>query len=35
MGIDWTKTYLSLIGRLVYIANAVDDTIGESLEELV
>ncbi len=35
MGIDWTKTYMSPIGRPVYIANGFDDKMGEPLKELI
>ncbi len=35
MGIDWTKTYMSPIGRPVYIANGFNDKMGEPLKELV
>jgi uncharacterized protein (DUF1501 family) len=34
MGIDWTKTYMSPIGRPVYIANGFDDKAGEPIREL-
>jgi hypothetical protein len=34
-GIDWTKTYMTPIGRPVYIANAIGDTQGEPIRELV
>src|SRR5260370_24086530 len=32
-GIDWTKTYLSPIGRPIYIANAIGDKQGEPRSE--
>ena len=35
LGVDWTKTYNSPIGRPVYIANGFGDTVGSPLEELV
>ncbi len=35
MGIDWTKTYMSPIGRPVYIANGFEDKMGEPLKELI
>ena len=35
MGIDWTKTYMSPIGRPVYIANGFDDKMGAPLPELI
>jgi len=35
MGIDWEKTYLSPIGRPVYIANGFNDTPGTPLKELI
>ena len=34
MGVDWTKTYKSPIGRPVYIANGFGDTAGTPLKEL-
>jgi hypothetical protein len=34
-GIDWTKTYMTPIGRPIYIANALGDKQGEPLAELV
>jgi len=34
-GIDWTKTYLTPIGRPIYIANALGDKQGEPIRELV
>lgn len=35
MGIDWTKAYMSPIGRPVYIANGFEDKPGVPLKELV
>jgi uncharacterized protein DUF1501 len=35
MGVDWTKTYMSPIGRPMYLANGFDDTPGTPLEELI
>ncbi len=35
MGVDWTKTYDSPIGRPIYIANGFGDTAGAPLKELV
>ena len=35
MGIDWAKTYMSPIGRPVYIANGFDDRVGAPLQELI
>jgi hypothetical protein len=35
MGIDWTKTYMSPIGRPMYIANGFGDTPGTPLKELI
>ena len=35
MGIDWTKTYLTPVGRPVYIANGFDDEAGTPINELV
>jgi hypothetical protein len=35
MGVDWTKTYNSPIGRPIYIANGFGDTAGAPLKELV
>jgi len=34
-GIDWTKTYMTPIGRPIYIANALGDKQGEPIKELV
>ena len=33
--IDWTKTYMTPIGRPIYIANALGDRQGEPIKELV
>jgi hypothetical protein len=33
-GIDWTKTYMTPIGRPIYIANALGDKQGEPIQEL-
>jgi hypothetical protein len=35
LGIDWTKTYMSPIGRPVYIANGFGDTAGAPIKELI
>jgi hypothetical protein len=35
LGIDWTKTYMSPIGRPVYIANGFGDTAGTPIKELI
>jgi hypothetical protein len=35
MGIDWTKTYMTPIGRPIYIANALGDKQGEPIKELI
>ncbi len=34
-GIDWTKRYLTPIGRPIYIANALGDKQGEPIAELI
>jgi hypothetical protein len=34
-GIDWTKTYITPIGRPIYIANALGDKQGEPIPELM
>ena len=34
LGIDWTKAYTDPAGRPLYIANGLDDTMGQPLEEL-
>jgi hypothetical protein len=34
-GIDWTRTYMTPIGRPIYIANALGDKQGEPIPELV
>ena len=35
LGIDWTKEYMSPIGRPVKIANSLDDRTGEPVKELL
>ena len=35
LGIDWTKEYMSPIGRPVKIANSLEDTTGEPVKELL
>jgi uncharacterized protein (DUF1501 family) len=35
MGIDWTKEYMSPIGRPIKIANSLDDRTGEPVKELL
>ena len=35
LGIDWTKTYINPSGRPLYIANSIDDALGQPLEELI
>jgi uncharacterized protein (DUF1501 family) len=35
LGIDWTKTYMSPVGRPVYIANTLDDKAGDPIKELI
>jgi hypothetical protein len=35
MGIDWTKEYMTPIGRPIKIANSFEDTTGEPVHELV
>ena len=35
LGIDWTKEYLSPIGRPIKIANSLDDRTGEPVKELL
>jgi hypothetical protein len=35
LGIDWTKEYMSPIGRPVKIANSLDDETGKPIEELI
>jgi uncharacterized protein (DUF1501 family) len=35
LGIDWNKTYMSPIGRPVYIANARGDVAGTPIKELI
>jgi uncharacterized protein (DUF1501 family) len=34
LGIDWTRTYLGPGNRPVYIANSLDDTLGQPVDEL-
>ena len=34
-GIDWTKEYMSPIGRPIKIANSIDDTTGHPVSELI
>ena len=34
-GIDWTKEYMTPIGRPIKIANSINDTTGEPIKELV
>ena len=34
LGIDWTKTYPGPGNRPVYIANSLNDKLGEPVEEL-
>ena len=35
LGIDWTKAYMSPIGRPVYIANSIGDKPGQPIAELI
>jgi hypothetical protein len=35
MGIDWTKQYMTPIGRPIKIANSFEDSTGEPVRELV
>lgn len=35
MGVDWTKTYMSPIGRPIYISNGFKDEPGSPLKELI
>ena len=35
MGIDWTKEYMTPVGRPIKIANSFDDTTGQPLKELI
>ena len=35
LGIDWTKEYMTDVGRPVKIANAIDDMTGQPLKELI
>jgi hypothetical protein len=34
-GVDWTKEYMTPIGRPIKIANSIDDTTGEPVDELL
>jgi len=34
-GIDWTKEYMSPIGRPIKIANSINDETGEPIKDLV
>jgi len=34
-GIDWTKEYMTPVGRPVKIANSIDDKTGKPIKELV
>ena len=34
-GIDWTKEYMTPIGRPIKIANSIDDTTGAPVDELL
>ena len=35
LGIDWTKTYIHPTGRPLYIANSLDDKMGQPVRELI
>ena len=35
MGIDWTKTYMTPVGRPIYIANGFNDEPGVPIKELI
>ena len=35
MGIDWSKTYMTPVGRPIYIANGFDDEMGAPIKELI
>ena len=35
LGIDWTKTLMSPVGRPVYIANSIGDVPGTPIKELI
>ncbi len=35
LGTDWTKTYMSPIGRPIYLANGFDDKMGQPIKELL
>ena len=34
-GIDWTKEYMTPIGRPIKIANSINDTTGDPIKELI
>ena len=35
MGIDWGKTYMTPVGRPIYIANGFDNKVGSPIQELI
>ena len=35
LGIDWSKTYMTPVGRPIYIANGFDDKMGAPIKELI
>ena len=35
MGIDWAKTYMTPVGRPIYIANGFDNKVGAPIKELI
>ena len=35
MGIDWGKTYMTPVGRPIYIANGFDNKVGSPIKELI
>ena len=35
MGIDWRQTYMTPVGRPIYIANGFDDKVGSPIKELI
>ena len=35
LGIDWTKEYMTPIGRSVKIANSIEDKTGQPISELI
>jgi uncharacterized protein (DUF1501 family) len=35
LGVDWTKTYNTPVGRPVYIANSTGDKVGEPIKALI